>query len=101
MRETTAAAPAPTTTVTFTEQVGDVLNPEGDWWRETAIGGSFGPIHDPIDPVATPPTTITLIKMNLDALEAEIPLSRLDALAFGLACDFMVERSWPTTIEVE
>jgi hypothetical protein len=35
----------PTTTATFTEQVGDALNPERGWWRETAIGGSLGRIR--------------------------------------------------------
>ncbi len=74
------ASPVPTTTVTFTEQVGDVLNPERGWWRETAIGGSFGRIRDPKDSVATPPTTITLVKLDLDENQAEIPRSRLDAL---------------------
>ena len=75
------ALPVPTTTVTFTEQVGDVLNPERGWWRERDIGGSFTGIRDPIDPVATPPTTITLVKMDLDQTRAEIPKGTLDALA--------------------
>jgi hypothetical protein len=39
------ASPVPTTTATFTEQVGDALNPERGWWRETAIGGSLGRIR--------------------------------------------------------
>jgi hypothetical protein len=75
------ASPVPTTTVTFIEQVGDVLNPERGWWRETAIGGSFRHIRDPIDPDATPPTTITLVKMDFDQTKADIPTDTLAALA--------------------
>jgi hypothetical protein len=37
-------------------------------------------IRDPITPEVTPPTTITLVKIDLHENQAEIPPSRLDAL---------------------
>jgi hypothetical protein len=74
------ASRVPTMTVTFTEQVGDVLNPERGWFGYTSIGDSFRHIRDPIDPVATPPTTITVVKMDLDQTQERIPQGTLDAL---------------------
>jgi len=75
-----AAEEAPTATVSFTEQAGDVLNPERGWFGYTAVGGSFDGIRNPADPVATPPATLTVVKLDLDQTQAQIPEATLDAL---------------------
>lgn len=72
--------PIPTTTLTFTEQAGDVLNPERGWFGYTSIGGSFSKVRSPTDPAQTPPTTIATVKMDLDQTMATIPSATLTAL---------------------
>jgi Domain of unknown function (DUF4832)/Domain of unknown function (DUF4874) len=73
-------AAEPTTTLSFTEQAGDVLNPERGWFGYTAVGGAFDGIRDPSDPTATPPATLAVVKLDLDQTQAQIPQATLDAL---------------------
>jgi hypothetical protein len=70
----------PATTVPFTELAGDVLNPERGWYGYVDIGGSFSKVRAPTNPTQTPPTTIALVKMDLDQNQAQIPQGTLDAL---------------------
>jgi hypothetical protein len=72
--------PVPMTTVPFTEITGDILNPERGWFGYTDIGGSFTKIRTPTNPTATPPTTVTVVKMDLDQTQATIPPATLAAL---------------------
>jgi hypothetical protein len=81
----TPPIPVPSTTVPFDEIGGDILNPERGWVGYTGIGGSFSGIRVPPDPVATPPTTVTIVKMDLDQTQAQIPQGTLDALVSTLA----------------
>jgi hypothetical protein len=77
--------PIPMTTVPFTEISGDILNPERGWFGYTDIGGSFTKIRTPTNPTATPPTTVAVVKMDLDQTQATLPPATLNALVSTVA----------------